>query len=667
MYIIMQEKLFFREDIMKKRILSLALAAAMALSLTACTGEKTPPETTSPAPTALYTAGTYTGAGTGKNGPVKVNVTFSDTAITKVEVTEHTETEGIADAPVEKIPAAIVDRQTLAVDAIAGATITSDAILAAVEDAVTQAGGDVEALKKPVETSAETKTEEMSCEVVVVGAGAAGTAAALAAAEAGADVVLLEKTASPMGGSTLAGAMFAADSQQQKDRGTTVDKEWLYDQYIELAGGYINSILVRRVIDEAGATVDWLNENGCLTANVDAGTGGSFEHIGMPATAHGYQEGGTMAITKLIESFESKGGTMLFSTPATGLLYAADGSVSGVTAKREDGTVLNITAQKVILATGGFGGNEEMLAEYIGEPYTLGEVAQNMGDGVKMAWEAGAAKEGQGVAQYFWQTFQGEEIAAMQDIVGEAWWALSDFSKYPNLRVNLDGKRFSDETNATLYAVHGAQLHMQPQETEFVIIDSAMLDTIKTRGTAGVEAQFDKWKDDRQFFMEFNEPNDTAEYLEWENTPADYGEILDALAGCGVVFKGNSLEELADSMGVNKENFMAAAGQYNNAIATGEDELFFADTERLLSLEKGPYYAVKFSTRNLGTLGGVRVNENLQAVDKEGATVPNLYVAGSDAGGMYGKSYVDFEGGTLGFAYTSGRIAGLSAAQELGK
>lgn len=652
---------------MKKKVLSLLLAASFTLSLAACTKESSP---AAPSPTAgmstLYTAGTYTGTGTGKNGPVKVNVTFTDSAITKVEVTEHTETESIADAPVEKIPAAILERQTLGVDAIAGATITSDAILAAVEDAVGQAGGDVEALKKPAEAGAEVKTEELSCDIVVVGAGAAGTAAALAAAEQGADVILLEKTASPMGGSTLAGVMFAADSQQQKDRGTTVDKEWLYDQYLDLSGGYINSLLVRSIIDQAGATVDWLNENGCLTANVDAGTGGSFEHIGMPATAHGYQEGGTVAISKLIKSFEDKGGTMLFSTPATGLLYDGE-NVSGVAAKKEDGTILNISAQKVVLATGGFGGNEEMLAEYIGEPYTIGEVAQNKGDGVKMAWEAGAAKEGQGVAQYFWQTFKGDEIAAMSDIVGDAWWALSDFSKYPNLKVNLNGKRFCDETNSTLYAVHGAELHMQPQETEFVILDTAVLDTIKEKGTAGIEAQFDKWKDDPQFFMEFNEPNDTAEYIEWENAPADYGEILDALAGCGVVFKGETLEELADAMGVDKASFLASTQQYNGAIASGKDELFFADTERLLSLEKGPYYAVKFSTRNLGTLGGVRVNENLQAVDKLGAIVPNLYAAGSDAGGMYGKSYVDFEGGTLGFAYTSGRIAGLAAANEIGK
>lgn len=651
---------------MRQRGIALLIVGALLMTISGCTNGSAPAATpTETSGAGRYQPGSYTGTATGRNGGVTVEVTFSEQAIEDVRVVSHSETEGIADGALEKIPQAIVDRQSLAVDAIAGATITSQAILEAAAAAAELAGGDVDALRKKPEADADVKVEETSCDIVVVGAGAAGSAAALAAAESGADVLLLEKTASPMGAGTLAGGLFAADSQQQKDRGEVVEKEWLYHQYIDLAGGYANSLLVREIIDASGTTVDWLNENGCVVSLVDAGTGGSYEHIGMPATLHGYQEGGTVAITKLVESFRDKGGTALFSTPATGLLYGEDGSIAGVTAKREDGSLLNIKAKAVIIATGGFGGDPEMMAQYIGEPFTLGEVAQCTGDGIRMAWEAGAAREGAGVAQYFWQTFTADEIASMAEIVGEDWWGVADFSKYPNLRVNLDGKRFSDETNATLYAIHGAQLHMQPMETEFVIVDSAMLEAIREGGTAAIEEQYAKWKDAPQFFMEFNEPNDTAEFSAWENMPTDYAALLDAVSGTGAVFRGDTLEELATEMGVDRDSFVASVQLYNNAAESGRDELFFADTSRLLPVEQGPFYAVKFVARNLGTLGGVRINEKIQAVDAAGHVIPGLYVAGADAGGMYGKSYVDFEGGTLGFAYISGRLAGQNAAEEV--
>lgn len=139
---------------------------------------------------------------------------------------------------------------------------------------------------------------------------------------------------------------------------------------------------------------------------------------------------------------------------------------------------------------------------------------------------------------------------------------------------------------------------------------------------------------------------------------------LEKIPGAGAAGTAAALSA-AEQIGVPGTAFLESVEQYNTAAETGKDELFFADGDRLIPVKEGPFYAVKFVCRNLGTLGGVRVDENLRAVDKLGAPVPNLYVAGADAGGMYGKSYVDFEGGTLGFAYTSGRIAGLSAAEEL--
>jgi len=652
---------------MKRNVLAILLILCMVIGLVGCGTKRADTSSTADTTqeTAIYKAGTYAGVASGKNGNLKVEVTFTDTAIESIVILEHSETEGVSDETLIKIPETIVKNQSLAVDSVSGASMTSNAIIAAVEDAVKQAGGDVEALKVAITSTEPVKTEEESYDVVVIGAGASGTSAALAAVENGASVLLLEKTASPMGASTLAGGMFAADSAQQIAQDKVVDKKWLYDQYMDISGGYINSLLVRKIIDEAGKTVDWLQENGCEMKLVDAGTGGSFEHIGMPSTLHGYQEGGTVAITKLVESFINKGGKAYFSTPASKLLYDADGKITGVSATKEDGTILNISAKAVVIATGGYGGNAEMLEQYIGANFTMGEIAHNKGDGILMAWDAGADESGIGVTQYFWQTFSSEEIGKMAEIVGDAWWSVTDFSKFPNLRVNLEGKRFSDETKATLYAVHGAEIHMQPGETEYVIIDSNMLNRIKRGGTVAIEDQFGKWKDNPQFYMEFNEPNDTSYFNMLENTPTDYTEIFDPLVGTGVVFKGDTLEALAASLGVNVNNFNASVAQYNEAVQKGTDSLFFSDTKRLLSVSEGPFYAVKFKARNLGTLGGVRINENIQAVDALGNPIQGLYVAGADAGGMYGKSYVDFEGGTLGFAFTSGRLAGLNASNAL--
>lgn len=612
----------------------------------------------------IFTAGTYTGTGNGRNGIVEVKVELDSSKIINVEITGHTETEGIAEPALEKIPQRIIEQQSLGVDVVSGATITSNAILEAVADCIKQAGGDVEALStKQVIDEGNKEVEETEADVVVIGAGAAGSAAALSAIQNNKKVILLEKTPQPMGAGTLAGGMFAADSKLQKESGQEVDKGWLYEQYMNASEGYMNSILVRRIIDESGATVDWLMENGMQLNLVDAGSGSSYNHIGMPTTLHGYAEGGTVAITKLVGVFEESGGEVRWSTPATDLIVE-NGTVTGVIAQKEDGSELRIKAKSVIIATGGFGGNEEMLKKYIGESYTMGEVLQNTGDGIQMAWKAGADKYGTEVTHYFWETFKGEEIGALAGVLGDDWFSLTDWTMFPNLRVNALGQRFSDETNVSLFAIHGAELAMQPGQIEYVILDDSVLQAVAENGVSVIEDQYAKWIGDEQFYMEFNEPNSTDAYYAAQHTPTDFRPIFDSVLKSGVVFKANTIEELAGELGMKPEVLKASVDQYNGAIASGKDEQFFADTSRLVEIKEGPYYAIKFCARNLSTLGGIRINENMEVLDKDFQVIEGLYAAGADAGGMYGKAYVDFEGGTLGFAYTSGRLAGIHASEH---
>ena len=609
---------------------------------------------------------TYEATSPGKHGDVAVNVTFEKDKIKAVDVVKHNETPGISDGAISQIPQKIVKAQSINIDAISGATITSKAILNAVKKTIVQAGLNINDFNNKSKNFQPVKNIFEKTDVVVIGAGASGTAAALAARQSGANVILLEKTPVQMGAGTLAGGMFAADSRQQIAANKTVDKKWLYDEYMNISGGFVNTALVRTIIDESGKTVDWLNDNGAIMKLVDAGTGGGFEHQGAPATLHGYQEGGTVALKKLLNKFVEAGGKVYFSTPAKEFIFDSENNITGVIAEKDNGELVNISAKAIVVATGGFGGNAKMLKKFIGVPFTMGEVSQNKGDGIQMAWKAGAAERGVNVTQYFWAKFDDEEMSKIVSIIGGKWWDLTNFTRYANLRVNMEGKRFGDETNVTLYSVHGAQLHMQPQETEFVIIDSNMLLNIKKYGAVAIEDQYGKWKGNRQFYMEFNEPNDTDYLIEQENTPYDYTEILDPLVGTTqTVFKADSIEGLGEVIGVNPERLKDSVMQYNTSIDIGNDELYFANTKRFVRVSKPPFYAIKFVARNLGTLGGVRINDKMQAVDENDHPIQGLYVSGADAGGMYGKAYVDFEGGTLGFAYTSGRLAGINASHYI--
>ena len=610
-----------------------------------------------------FKAGTYEGSGTGKNGSIKVLVEVTNDSIKKVDILEQNETPSIAKDALEKIPQNIVKEQSLAIDTISGATITSQGILDAVKDALSSSGVDMDKLTQKT-TSTNNQVEEVEADIVVIGAGGAGTAAALRAAQEGKKVMLLEKTATPMGASTLAGGMFAADSRLQQEQGKTVEKSWLYEQYYKASNGYMNSQLVDHIIDEAGNTVNWLLDNHMELNLVDAGSGAAYNHVGMPATLHGYNEGGSVALKKLVQEFENAGGEVRWLTPAYEI-QKDDNGVKAVLAKKEDGSTLKINTKAAIIATGGYGGNKEMLEKYIGDQYTMGEVAQNTGDGINMAYNLGAGRSGLGVTQYFWETFKSEEIGQMAQILGDDWFSMTAFTMFPFLRVNALGQRYSDETKVTSFAEHGGEIAQQPGQYEYAIIDSSILKKIAQSGVAVIEDQYASWVGNEQFYMEFNEPNSTDAMYAQQHTPIDFTTTLDKLLDTKVVYKGNTIEELAKAMDVDVNTLQASVNQYNQAIATGHDDAYAANTNRLVEVKEGPYYAVKYVARNLGTLGGIRINENMQVQDKDFNVIKGLYAAGADAGGMYGKAYVDFEGGTLGFAYTSGRLAGEQAAKDI--
>ncbi|HAX72570.1 MAG TPA: FAD-binding protein [Firmicutes bacterium] len=635
----------------------LCLMVVSAITLFGCNGNDT---TSSGADSAnnQFEAGVYTGVGSGNNGEVKVSVEFSETEILSVTIVEHRETEDLIGPVIERIPGAIVNNQSLAIDAVAGATNASNAVLDAVADAVTQAGGDAEALKVKDENDGNTvaEVEEITTDVVVVGGGASGSAAALAATEAGANVVLLEKAPGVSGAGTKAGVLFASNSSLQVEAGKEVDKEWLFDQYMEASLFSANARLVRNIIEESSETVDWLIENGVNLNLLDSGHGAQFSHVGMPTTAHGYADGGTVAITTLHEEIVQNGGTVMYETPGEELIFDESGKVSGVVAKTVDGKILHIKADSVVLSTGGFGGNDEMMEEYFGEKAGNGLIGTSTGDGLEMAWSAGAAEKGTNVAQFFGMSYETEAKNKMENSS-----ELTEFVRHPLLFVNNTGKRFTNEEVAYESVAIATALYEQPDGEGYIIFNQSIVDEVALKSLATVFD--DRWGHlygQGVSYVESGHLKDLDQSAEENRTPKDFSPVIEDAVNAGVAFKANSIEELAQMLGM--DYLVDEVANYNEMCAEGEDTQFFKDSKYLNNLEEGPFFAVKIKTRVLSTLGGVAIDENIQAINANGEPIENLWVTGADAGGLYGSNYVVFEGGTLGFAYTSGRIAGLNAA-----
>lgn len=639
-----------------KKILSAVLVMGLGFSLVGCKESEEPATPDGNSSSHAFTAGTYSGVGSGHGGDITVEVEVSDTEIIRVSVIDHKETQGISDPAIDKIPSSIIEDQSLNIDVVTGATESSNGILAAVADAIEQAGGDVEALKNKEKPVVESKSEEMTTDVIVVGGGAAGSAAALAASESGAKVILLEKAASVSGAGTMAGVLFADHSSLQIEAGKEVESEWLYDQFTLGSNHFSNSRLVSAIIEKSASTVDWLIENGVNLVLLDAGQGAQYAHVGMPTTAHGYVDGGSVAVKTLHDKVISFGNEVLYETAGETLIFDANNKVSGVTAKKADGTILNIYADSVILATGGFGGNKEMMTEVFGEKAGTGLVKTATGDGIEMAWSAGADERGLEVAQWFGMKYDTEISKKMKSTAD-----LTNLVRNPLLFVNNKGQRIGNEEEAYESAALGTMMYNQPDAEMYIILDQGIVDDVAEKGLA--EVFVDRWAHLYGQGLKFSEAGHTTDIdanTEAWRAPKDYTAIMEEAVEAGVAVKADTIEELAELL--DAPYLVEEMANYNEMAENGEDTQFFKDSKFMYPINNGPYYAVIVDLRCLGTLGGVAINEDIQAIDAEGNPIDNLWVAGADAGGIYGNNYVTFEGGTLGFAYNSGRIAGENAA-----
>lgn len=605
---------------------------------------------TSTSTSTSFKAGTYAGEAEGKEGTIKVEVVMDKAdEIKDITVVSQQETAGLGDSAIEKIRDQILASQSLAIDAVSGATVSSEAMLIAVENAVKLAGGNLDVLKKEVSKAGYGTVEKLESDVVVVGAGASGVSAAVSAADKGAKVIIIEKTSVIGGASNLswAGKFYNSSAALNDNLKVDVEKEiadWIYNNHWR-----VDAAAIRQYVTKSGETYDWLKEKGYETTYMNFF--GEQLHV-LPA----YESREGLLKQMLAASVEKNGGQVLTETTAKSLITNEAGDVTGVVAEQADGTTLEITAKSVVMATGGYAANAEMVKENFGFGGVNGGLGQNVGEGLKMSWEVGAKVPDNFGGQMLHQTLARATSDLKKEFSSfEASYPLM-LTYLPNfMNVNPSGARFRDEA-ATLEAVAAANTSAFNGDYHYVIVSKQQLDALTEQGMNGVKAPKLPGMPP-EFYADFTEQ--FALDTPWVNAE----QVFDKMVENGDGFKGNTIEELAKNAGMDVDVLTEAFNQYTEATKTGVDAAFGKSADYLQPMgEQGPFYAITAEINNLGSVGGLLVNTKFQVLDDERAPIKGLYAVGLESEGvLYNDTYVG-NGVGIGYSFTSGRLGGESAA-----
>ena len=602
-----------------KKYLSLILVLAMVLCMAAYGAA--PVQATQ---AGTYTPGTYTGVGAGKNGDITVEVTFSAEKIESIRIVSHTETPSLSDAAIEQIPAKIVESQSLGVDAVSGATYTSDGIVEAVADAVKQAGGDVEALKNVQVAAGEHVEEELTTDVVVVGGGGAGMSAAVRLAELGQQVILFEK-ASFLGGaiSVSGGNQVVMGAQLQADNGVEDDSvESMVADFEANGANKNNKEILTLFAENVGAATDWLVASCGIEFDAGLHQLGEYSHNRELA----YTGGGAGFAERMRKAVERSGATVYLSTKVESLLVE-DGAVVGVKAVSTDGTKeYTVHAANVVLATGGYGNNKDMLTDEMKSALYYGP-STSTGDGIRMAEAVNAQTANMEYGKRYPNGIEVDTGIAKSTIAGNiVGWTMSA------ILVNADGNRVVNE-KASNRTILEEELQ-QPGGMLYLLLDAETFEVWKTKlAPAGIS------------------DGDIEKYLAANGTTTP------------VFAHGETLEEAAAAAGVNAENLAATVEKYNSFVEKGEDADFGRNASYLtMKIGAGPYYLIEQKPRFATTMGGLVVNTNMQVLNQEGSAISGLYAAGETCGQVMGDDSPS--GANNAWAITSGKLAADAIAAK---
>lgn len=621
-----------------KKLTALLASATMALSLVGCSAGKT------------YTGEAY---GHDKENPVKVTLTIKDKTITKVEVDASHETNGIGSKAAETMPGAIVAANSLDVDGVSGATQTSKAIIEAATAALKQAGLEPSDLVSKNTSTTKAKDIEETVDVVVVGAGGAGMTAAITATDAGKKVIVVESQPIAGGNSVRStGGMNAAKTPYQDknefkeaagvektlataaekfaDNATitalaaTVKSQW--DTYQANPQGYFDSVelmeldtmiggkgknnpeLVKALAENSADAIEWLASIGAEVKNVGAFGGASVKRIHRPVNADGKVTAvGAYIVPILEKNLQDRNVQFLFDTTANEIIMK-DGKAVGIKATGKDGHKVTINAKSVVIATGGFGANAEMVEKY--KPELKGFATTNaegaQGQGIEMATAVGAATVDMDQIQIH-PTVHIEED-------GNAHLITEGLRGDGAILVNAEGKRFYDEVSTRDKV--SAAIIAQPEKSAWLVVDQSMVD--KSAVIAG--------------------------YIK-----------------SGYTVTGATYEELAKAMGVDEATFVSTMNTWNQAVEAKSDAEFNR-TSFANPLTAAPYYAIKITPAVHHTMGGIVINPKAEVLNEKGEVISGLFAAGEVTGGVHGANRLG--GNAVADFVVFGRISGQSAADN---
>lgn len=569
---------------------------------------------------AIPANGVYEGSANGMGGALKVAVTVEDGKISGVEVLEHKETAGISDPAIEQIPQAIVEAQSTDVEAVTGATVTSEAIKEAVAAALSGEGteeeGELEITIEP--------------DVIVVGAGMAGLSASVRAAELGANVLVLEQNYR-VGGSanTAGGSISGAGYKIQKAAGIEDSPELFYQDFVTLGGEeFMNTEIAKVHAERSGAAIDWLQEDVGVefSDKVDSGSYLTMDINRVTYTAGGASSGGgsyfVKGLSDKLQSYIDAGTVQLcLDTLVTDIVLNDNGDVTGVMVGDKE-----ISAPSTIIATGGYGYCERWLKEFNFTNITSNDPNTAIGSGYDFARKAGAAFDNMNYSSCYGGSvpvtgFQAS-LRCNINYNGSVW-------------INTNGDRVFNEPKATSMDKRTVW-RTSDQNIIYVVFAENMMTEDKPLFTG---------------MMSNSAPFTTEEKI---------AELIEK----GYVFKADTIAELAEKIGT--PNLEATLTKYDEDVAKGEDSVF-GRTDNLLSFEEGPYYAVYTVPYLMMTAGGPRINGQGQLMREDGTAVGNVYLAGEIIGSANIAGHNTIGGIGHGICATWGCISAESAVQNAGK
>ena len=629
----------------KKSVSALAMAAVIAVSLFGYGCGAKPASTSSDA----GVSGDFTGTAKGFGGDVSVTLTLTDGAITGCTAEGKEETQGVGSEAIAKMPGEIAESGSIAVDGVSGATITSTAIKEAAAAALTAAGLNPDDYKIAVENNATAEDSTVDADVVVVGAGGAGMTAAITAAAEGKTVVILESQSMVGGNSVRAtGGMNAGKTVYQDENefgesagvektlktaaekyadnktitalAKTVSEQWA--AYQANPTGYFDSVelmeldtmiggkgindpeLVETLCANSADAIDWLDEHGITLHNVSSFGGASVKRIHRPVNAEGKTVSvGSYMIPLLQENCEKAGVKMMLDTTATEILTDANGAAVGVKATGASGETVTVNAKAVVLATGGFGANLDMVVKY--KPELKGFMTTNapgiQGQGIEMAEAIGAATVDMDQIQIHPTVEANTAALITEGLRGDG-----------AILINEEGQRFIDEVG-TRDVVSAAEI-AQTGSYSWLVVDQAM---------------------------------------------ADASSVIQGYIKKGYTVTGATYEELGKAMGVDAAAFAETMEKWNGCVEAKNDP-DFGRTSFANPLNTAPYYAVKVTAGVHHTMGGLKINANTEVLNEKGEVIPGLFAAGEVTGGVHGANRL---GGNAVADFTVfGRIAGAAAS-----